>query len=162
MQPRIELGIIIRRHARIFAVNAQVTAIEAANGLDFVEIGGPRATAECRWRTWPELIWAPQQEGSQLRGPRGHWVLARWQLPERWAERPPLSWLLVFGRAPLFFYALHMCVYAFMGLPFALEMTGLGGVYVEWIVGLLVCYYPTKLFGRFKQSTSKDSLWRLF
>ncbi len=84
------------------------------------------------------------------------------QLPERWSERPPLSWLLVFGRAPLFFYALHICVYSVMALPFAMEQTGLGGVYVEWLVGLLVCYYPTKLFGRFKQSTSKDSLWRLF
>jgi hypothetical protein len=84
------------------------------------------------------------------------------QLPEKWSDYPPLSWLVVFGRAPLFFYALHLVVYSVMGLPFAMEATGLGGVYVEWLVGLLVCYYPTKLFGRFKQSTSKDSLWRLF
>ena len=84
------------------------------------------------------------------------------QLPEEWAARRPLSWLLVFGRAPLFFYALHLVVYPVLGLPFALEQTGLGGVYIEWLVGLLVCYYPTKLFGKFKLSTSKDSLWRLF
>ncbi len=90
-------------------------------------------------------------------------VLAFKSLPESWHRWPPLSWLLVLGRAPLFFYALHIVVYNVIGLPFAVAgATSLPGIYVEWALGLVLCYYPTKLFGRFKLSTSKDSLWRLF
>lgn len=87
--------------------------------------------------------------------------------------RASLRWILkpaiVFGRTPLIFYVVHFywvqliaCViYAFQG------STGHGGVPLLWIIPLwlfivLPPLYPMCVkYGKFKNSTSPDSLWRL-
>lgn len=71
------------------------------------------------------------------------------------------NFLEVYGRSPLFFYIGHLFLYGIFGVilsgnnPFSV-------VYVMWIIGILLLYYPCKMYGRFKQHQSLNSLWRLF
>ncbi len=69
--------------------------------------------------------------------------------------------LLVFGRAPLFFYVLHLYLYAIAGLAYPGE-TSLAGMYPFWLVGLVALYPLCKRYDGFKRGKSADSLWRLF
>ena len=69
--------------------------------------------------------------------------------------------LLVFGRSPLFFYFLHLYIYCLIGLALP-NGTSLPVMYPIWIAGLAILYPLCLWYGRFKQSRSTDSLWRLF
>ncbi len=71
------------------------------------------------------------------------------------------SAVLVFGRTALFFYVLHLYVYLVLGLPFP-HGTGYGLLYVMWVVGLVMLYWPCLWYTRFKAATAPQSLWRLF
>ena len=72
-----------------------------------------------------------------------------------------LSPLDVFGRAPLFFYLLHLWVLGIASFAFP-GGTSFPVMYLAW-VGLLVVTYPAcSWYGRFKASRPVDSLWRLF
>eukprot|EP01137_Pigoraptor_chileana_P015202 Opistho-2@70857 len=70
--------------------------------------------------------------------------------------------LLVFGRAPLFFYVCHavfFCIFSLPGDPHGLPFWA---VFPFWACGICVLYWPTKKYGDFKRRTHADSLWRLF
>jgi hypothetical protein len=69
--------------------------------------------------------------------------------------------LMVFGRAPLFFYVLHLYLYAIAGLAYPGE-TSLAGMYPFWLAGLVALYPLCKRYDGFKRGKSGDSLWRLF
>jgi hypothetical protein len=69
--------------------------------------------------------------------------------------------LLVYGRAPLFFYIAHLYLYALIGLGIPSD-TGLLGMYPIWGIGLALLYPACIRYDRFKRSKSDDSIWRLF
>ena len=48
--------------------------------------------------------------------------------------------LVVFGRAPLFFYIIHLFVYAGLGIWLAPEGTSIAGMYPYWLLGLLLLF----------------------
>lgn len=74
----------------------------------------------------------------------------------------PLSPLIVFGVAPLFFYIAHLYLYGFIGRTFFPAGTGIPAMYPYWILGLVILYPLCLLFGRFKASRAPNSLWRFF
>jgi uncharacterized membrane protein len=69
--------------------------------------------------------------------------------------------LLVYGRAPLFFYVVHLYLYSFVGLAYP-GHTSLAGMYPIWLLGLVVLYPLCKHYDAFKRAKSENSLWRLF
>jgi uncharacterized membrane protein len=69
--------------------------------------------------------------------------------------------LLVFGNTALFFYTVHLYVYALSGLAFPAG-TGLARTYLVWLVGLAVLYPLCTRYGDFKRGTAPDSAWRFF
>jgi hypothetical protein len=81
------------------------------------------------------------------------------------AERTPSVWtkpFLVFGRSPLFFYVVHLYLYAGIGWMVGPGGTGLGPMFPIWLLGLVALYPLCQRYGAFKQRQSADSLWRLF
>jgi len=76
--------------------------------------------------------------------------LAKWANP-----------LLTFGRTALFFYVVHLYLYALIGFLIP-GKTRLALMYFWWLIGLLLLYPLCKWYGDFKQRTPPDSVWRLF
>jgi len=77
---------------------------------------------------------------------------------------PLLAWrdpLMVFGRTALFFYLVHLYLYALSGFVFT-KGVSLGVVYGVWLVGLVVLYPLCRWYGRFKAGTAPDGVWRFF
>jgi uncharacterized membrane protein len=86
-------------------------------------------------------------------------VLRFWMWLEDWT--PAIARIVaVFGGAPLFFYITHLYLYALMGWMYPRGM-GLAHMIPYWLAGLLMLYPLCLGYGRFKQSRSTDSLWRL-
>ena len=69
--------------------------------------------------------------------------------------------LLTFGRTALFFYILHLYLYALIGFGFP-HGASLRVVYPVWAIGLLILYPLCAGYERFKFRTPADSLWRFF
>ncbi len=72
-----------------------------------------------------------------------------------------LALIAIFGRAPLFFYILHLYFYAALGLLIAPQGLPLLKMYPYWLLGLVVLYPLCLYFGRFKSSRPVESPWRL-
>jgi len=84
------------------------------------------------------------------------WLLARRGLPL--GRRHPI---LVFGTTALFFYTVHLYVYALSGLAFPAGI-GLVPTYLVWLAGLAVLYPLCSWYGAFKRRAALDSVWRFF
>jgi len=68
--------------------------------------------------------------------------------------------LAVFGRAPLFFYVLHLFLYAGLGLWLAPNGASIAGMYPYWLLGLLILFPLTWWYGQWKQRQSPNSILR--
>ena len=73
----------------------------------------------------------------------------------------PLTAVLeTFGRSPLFFYLLHLYVFALAGLAFRTGTT-LPVMYAVWAAGLAVMYPMVAAYARFKAAKPATSVWRM-
>ena len=70
--------------------------------------------------------------------------------------------LVVYGRAPLFFYVVHLFVYAGLGIWLAPEGTSLLLMYPYWLLGLLILFPVCLLYGRLKQRPSANKVLTYF
>jgi uncharacterized membrane protein len=79
-------------------------------------------------------------------------------------EKPSFTWdpLLVYGSTPLFFYMLHLFLYAGLGRLFAPQGTSLGRMLLYWLLGLAVLYPLCLGFRWLKRRQSSRSPLRLF
>lgn len=73
------------------------------------------------------------------------------------------NWLYpvkVFGQTAMFYYIVHLYLYAFIGAAFpsgcSIEL-----MYLIWLIGLVVLYFICQQFLLFKQKKAADSLWRM-
>ncbi len=73
--------------------------------------------------------------------------------------RNPYHPLVIFGRTALFFYLLHLWVYAFLGFFFRAG-TGLTAMYAVWLLGLAILYVLCYRYDRFKRRKPGGSIWR--
>ncbi len=82
----------------------------------------------------------------------------RWAEPRFQSRYHPF---LVFGRAPLFFYLLHLWVYSLLGLLFRFG-TGWVTMYCFWLLGLVILYPLCYWYNGFKCHKPVTSFWRFF
>ncbi len=68
--------------------------------------------------------------------------------------------LVVFGRAPLFFYLSHLFLYAAMGILLTPSGTSIPAMYPYWLLGLLILFPPTLWYGLFKHRQPPNSVLR--
>ncbi len=87
------------------------------------------------------------------------WIFSRFKFSPEYQGNP----LLVFGRAALFFYILHLYLFAVIGLFFASRGgTGLAAMYPIWVGVLIILYFLCLKYGIFKSKKPIDSIWRFF
>jgi uncharacterized membrane protein len=68
--------------------------------------------------------------------------------------------LVVFGKAPLFFYLLHLYLYAGLGLWLTPNGTSLPIMYAYWLLDLLILYPLCLWYGMFKKQRGPESIFR--
>jgi len=67
--------------------------------------------------------------------------------------------LVVFGKAPLFFYLAHLFLYAAIGILLTPSGTSIPEMYPYWLIGLLILFPPTLWYGAFKHRQPPNSLF---
>jgi uncharacterized membrane protein len=72
----------------------------------------------------------------------------------------PSNPLLVFGSVPLFFFFAHLWLYAAIGRFFPAGTT-LPQMYVFWLLGLVLLYWPCRWYGEFKRRRPAGSIFRM-
>jgi hypothetical protein len=73
-----------------------------------------------------------------------------------------LSPLVVYGQAPLFFYIVHLFLYAGLGLWLTPGGTSLAAMYPLWLLGLLVLFPVCLLYRRLKEQPTANLVLRYF
>jgi hypothetical protein len=68
--------------------------------------------------------------------------------------------LVVFGQVPLFFYLLHLFLYAGLGLWLTPRGTTIPAMYPYWLLGLLILFPLCRWYGGFKQKQPANSILR--
>jgi uncharacterized membrane protein len=84
------------------------------------------------------------------------WLLSR----ARGLAQRVLQPLVVFGRAPLVFYVLHLFLYLGIGYLVAPKGTSIPIMYPFWLLGLLILFPLCWWYGRFKQRQPVNSALR--
>ena len=69
--------------------------------------------------------------------------------------------LVVFGQVPLFFYVVHLFLYAGLGWLLAPSGTSIEFMLPVWLLGLVLLYPLCLWFGRYKHRQPANSLYRL-
>lgn len=73
-----------------------------------------------------------------------------------------LAPLTVFGKTPLFFYIVHLYLYAGLGIWFAPKGTSIVGMYPYWLLGLVILYPLCLGYAHIKQQKSLKSILQFF
>lgn len=76
--------------------------------------------------------------------------------------QPVVNVLVVFGRVPLFFYTVHLFLYAGLGWLFTPRGTSIPAMFPFWLLGLLMLNPLCLWFGRLKQRQLATSILRFF
>jgi len=71
-----------------------------------------------------------------------------------------LKLLRIFGQTAMFFYLLHLYVYAVLGIAFP-RGSNIITLYALWLFGLSILYYVCQFYLQFKQQKPPNSLWRM-
>jgi len=75
---------------------------------------------------------------------------------QRWGKP-----LMTYGKTALFFYIVHIYLYALIGFIFP-GRTSFTVMYPIWLLGLILLYPLCRWYGNFKRRIAPDSVWRFF